>query len=130
MPTELSGIIDQTNGSGTEGRRQSARLPWPAAAVGRGGGPARPDPKRATVKLTLIPSTLPGSGPEHFQFLSCCLVNDTIALDAGSLGFYRPAHDQARIRHVLLTHTHIDHLASLPIFVENAFEGKPDPVTI
>jgi ribonuclease BN (tRNA processing enzyme) len=82
------------------------------------------------VKLTLIPSTLPGHGTEHFQYLSTCLVNDVLALDAGCLGFYHSAPDQARVRHVLLTHTHIDHLASLPIFVENAYEARPDCVTI
>jgi ribonuclease BN (tRNA processing enzyme) len=81
------------------------------------------------VKFTLIPSTIAG-GPEHFQYLSTCLVNDVLALDAGCAGFYHSPFDQARVRHVLLTHTHIDHLASLPIFVENAYEAKSDCVTI
>jgi ribonuclease BN (tRNA processing enzyme) len=82
------------------------------------------------VKVTLVPSTVAGSGPGHFQYLSAAVLNDAVAVDAGSLGFYQSAQRQARIRHVLLTHTHIDHLASLPIFVENAYEGRTDPVTI
>jgi ribonuclease BN (tRNA processing enzyme) len=82
------------------------------------------------VKLTLIPSSVAGSGPEHHQYLSSCLINDTLALDAGCIGFYQAPHDQARVRHVLLSHTHMDHLASLPIFVENAYEGKTDCVTV
>ena len=69
-----------------------------------------------------------GGGDE--QFLSSTLVNDTIALDAGCIGFYRSAPEQARIRHVFLSHTHMDHLASLPIFRENAFEGKRDCLTV
>jgi ribonuclease BN (tRNA processing enzyme) len=80
------------------------------------------------MRLTLIPSTV-GGGQDH-QYLSSCLVNDTIAIDAGCLGFWGTPQDQARIRHVFLSHTHMDHLASLPIFVENAYEGKAECVTI
>ncbi len=80
------------------------------------------------MKLTLIPSSV-GGGPDH-QYLSSCLVNDTVALDAGCVGFWGSPQDQARVRHVLLSHTHMDHLASLPIFVENAYEGKSECVTV
>jgi len=38
------------------------------------------------VKITLLPSTVAGSEP--FQFLSSCLINDAVALDAGCVGFY------------------------------------------
>jgi len=31
---------------------------------------------------------------------------------------------------VLVSHTHLDHLASLPIFVENAYEGKSEGVVV
>src|SRR5262245_59686955 len=72
------------------------------------------------MKVFLIPSTAGEVGP--FQYLSSYLVNDTVAIDAGSLGFYRSAHDQARVRHVFLTHAHIDHTASLAIFLENVFQ--------
>ncbi len=80
------------------------------------------------MKLTLIPSSV-GGGPDH-QYLSSCLLNDSVALDAGCLGFWGSPQDQARVRHVLLSHTHMDHLASLPIFVENAYEGKAECVTV
>jgi ribonuclease BN (tRNA processing enzyme) len=80
------------------------------------------------MRITLIPSTV-GGGQDH-QYLSSCLINDTVALDAGSLGFWGAPQDQARVRHVILSHTHMDHLASLPIFVENAYEGKADCVTV
>jgi cAMP phosphodiesterase len=64
------------------------------------------------------------------QFLTSFLVNDTLAIDAGSLGFFGHPTEQARIKHLLITHSHIDHIASVPIFVENAYEGKKDCVTI
>jgi ribonuclease BN (tRNA processing enzyme) len=71
-----------------------------------------------------------GGGLEHYQFTSSTVINDTITIDAGCIGFCQSAQAQARIKHILLTHTHIDHVASLPIFVENAYEGKADCVTI
>jgi cAMP phosphodiesterase len=82
------------------------------------------------VKILLIPSSVSEIGHDIHQYLSSYLINDTIAVDAGSLGFFKSAQDQARIKHVLITHTHIDHIASLPSFVENAYEGTPDCVTV
>jgi ribonuclease BN (tRNA processing enzyme) len=81
------------------------------------------------VKFTLIPSSV-ADGDKPQQFLTSVLLNDSVALDAGCIGFYRTAQEQARIRHLLLSHTHMDHLASLPIFVENAYEGRGEGVTI
>jgi ribonuclease BN (tRNA processing enzyme) len=69
-------------------------------------------------------------GEEQLAYLTSYLINDTLAIDAGGLGFFRDPFVQARVRHVLISHTHMDHIASLPIFVENAYEGKPDCVTI
>jgi ribonuclease BN (tRNA processing enzyme) len=82
------------------------------------------------VKFILVPATTVGGGPEHYQFSSSALINDTVAIDAGCLGFFRSAQEQAQVKHIFISHTHIDHVASLPIFVENAYEGKPDCVTI
>jgi ribonuclease BN (tRNA processing enzyme) len=82
------------------------------------------------VFVTLIPSSATGTVPDHFQFLSSTVINGTLAIDAGSIGFYLSAEEQSRIRQIILTHSHIDHVASLPIFVENAFEGRPDCVKV
>jgi ribonuclease BN (tRNA processing enzyme) len=81
------------------------------------------------VKVTLIPSAVSES-EKNYQFLSSYLIDETVAIDAGSLGLYRSPGDQARVRNVFLTHTHIDHLASLPIFLENVFEAGSPGVTI
>ncbi len=82
------------------------------------------------VKVTLIPSAMSPDGVDQNQYSICYLINDTLAVDAGGLGFYGTPQDQAKIKDVLISHTHADHVASLPIFVENAFEGGPVPVTI
>jgi cAMP phosphodiesterase len=58
------------------------------------------------------------------------LVNESIAIDAGAIGLFSSPKEQEKIRHVLLTHSHIDHLATLPIFIENVFTGRPDPVIV
>ena len=83
------------------------------------------------MKVTLLPSCHPpGGGVAPDQYLTSWLIDEAVAIDAGSLGFWADPVAQARVRHVLITHTHADHIASLPIFVENAYEGGTDCVTV
>ncbi|WP_435009818.1 MBL fold metallo-hydrolase [Tundrisphaera lichenicola] len=82
------------------------------------------------MKITLIPSSMSSDGVEQNQYLISYLINDCFAIDAGGLGFYGSPEQQSRVKHVLISHTHADHVASLPIFVENAFDTNPDCVTI
>ena len=63
---------------------------------------------------------------DRLQYVSSYLVNGTVAIDAGCLGFYSTPQDQEAIRHVFLTHSHSDHTASLPIFIENAWTPADD----
>jgi ribonuclease BN (tRNA processing enzyme) len=60
------------------------------------------------------------------QYASSYLINDTIAIDAGSLGFWGMPEQQAQVHHIFLTHSHADHIASLPVFIENVY-GLIDP---
>src|SRR5215831_4532123 len=55
------------------------------------------------------------------QYVTSYLINDTVAIDAGCLGLSGSPQEQEAIKHVFLTHSHADHTASLPIFVENAW---------
>jgi ribonuclease BN (tRNA processing enzyme) len=55
------------------------------------------------------------------QFVSSYLVNGTVAVDAGCLGFHGTPQEQEAVRHVFITHCHADHIGSLPIFIENAW---------
>lgn len=82
------------------------------------------------MKVTLVPSSVSSNSVDQDQFLISYLINDTLAIDAGCIGFYGSPAEQAQIKDVFISHTHADHVASLPIFVENAFESRPDPVTI
>jgi len=79
------------------------------------------------MRVELLPSSLP---PGDLQFLVSFLVNDTVAIDAGPLGLLSDLERQRRVRHVFLTHEHIDHVATLPIFLENVYERGPECVEI
>jgi ribonuclease BN (tRNA processing enzyme) len=82
------------------------------------------------VKITLIPSGLFAHGASNSQYATSYVINNTVAIDAGSIGFYEQPRDQAAIRHVFLSHTHMDHLASLPTLLENIADLSETPVTL
>lgn len=60
------------------------------------------------------------SNPKE-QYLTSFLVNDTIAIDAGSLPLALSRDRQLAIRHVFITHSHLDHMAGLPLMLDNIF---------
>jgi ribonuclease BN (tRNA processing enzyme) len=82
------------------------------------------------VQVLLVPSSANPRRRDQDQFLSTTLINGTVAIDAGCLGLWGTPDDQARVRHVFLTHSHMDHLASLPVFLNQAYDGTGDCVTI
>jgi len=80
------------------------------------------------MRVVQLPSCAGSDAP--FQYLASFVINDAVALDAGSLGFWGDVGQQARVRHVLLTHAHLDHLASLPMLLENVFTEGANPVNV
>ena len=64
------------------------------------------------------------------QYVSSYVVNGSVAVDAGCLGLSGSPQEQEAIHHVLLTHAHADHTASLPLFIENVWTGCADCPTI
>jgi cAMP phosphodiesterase len=79
------------------------------------------------MRIELLPSSIPSSDS---QFLVSFIVNDTVAIDAGAIGFLADLERQRAIRHVFITHEHLDHIASLAIFLENVYEPGPDCVEL
>jgi len=79
------------------------------------------------MKVELLPSSVPAS---EAQFLVSFLVNDALAIDAGSVGLLADLGRQERVRHVVLTHEHVDHIASLPILLENVYQPGSDCVEL
>ncbi|MEP3479077.1 MAG: 3',5'-cyclic-nucleotide phosphodiesterase [Fuerstiella sp.] len=72
------------------------------------------------LKVELIPSTVSEAAAR--QFCIAALVNDSVAIDAGSLGMLWPMQRQEAVRHVFLSHSHMDHIASLPLFLDNVYK--------
>lgn len=58
------------------------------------------------------------------------LINDSIALDAGSLCQVLPIERQLEVHDVVLTHSHVDHIASLPFFIENTYADADRAIEI
>lgn len=62
--------------------------------------------------------------------MTCLLINDTIALDAGSLTQALSLERQRRVHSILITHSHVDHTSALPFFVENTRSKGPESIAI
>jgi ribonuclease BN (tRNA processing enzyme) len=58
------------------------------------------------------------------------LINEELALDAGSITQALPLDAQRRIRRIVLTHSHLDHTASIPFLVENTFGEQREALEI
>ena len=69
-----------------------------------------------------------GSTPRHRQ--TSFLIDGTVALDAGALTSALELEEQARVRAILVTHSHMDHVNSLPFLVENVFGKVDGPIEV
>jgi cAMP phosphodiesterase len=82
------------------------------------------------VKVQLLPSTFDGDGASSRQHLTCFVIDDSVAIDAGSLAMAVSPLQQSRIRNIVLTHAHLDHIAGLPLFIDDLFSTLTEPITI
>ncbi len=78
------------------------------------------------MKLRIVPSTTDG----RVQLLTTYLVNDTLAIDAGAIAIGLSHQEQLRIRSIVVTHAHLDHIFSLPLYLTNLFDEIHEPVEI
>jgi len=58
------------------------------------------------------------------------LVDDMVAIDAGAITRSLSIEEQRGLRHVVITHTHMDHTSTLPFLIENSFGSSEEPVSI
>ena len=92
------------------------------------------------MRLRLLPSSFPGSSHEvsaprvAAQPLTSFVVEGQgagpLAVDAGSLGLVGEPAEMGRIAGLVLTHAHIDHVASLPMWVEALLSLDRAPVRV
>jgi cAMP phosphodiesterase len=83
------------------------------------------------VKIQLLPSTFDDAGnasPE--QRLTCYVIDDRVAVDAGSLALSVSETQRQTVRDIIVTHPHMDHIATLPIFIDDLFGELTEPIRI
>lgn len=68
--------------------------------------------------------------PGPLQFSLSALIDDTVAIDTGGLPYLPSISAQQRIAHVCLTHSHIDHVGGLPLFLDNVYHPDTPSPTI
>ena len=83
------------------------------------------------VKIQLLPSTFDEKGrATQEQRLTCYLIDDCVAIDAGSIAIALSNGQRDHVRDIIITHPHMDHIASLPIFIDDLFGFLKSPVRI
>jgi Metal-dependent hydrolases of the beta-lactamase superfamily III len=83
------------------------------------------------LKIQLLPSSFDSEGcATSEQRLTCFLIDDRVTVDAGSIAIALNDAQRRTVRDVIVTHTHMDHIASLPIFVDDLFAELEEPVCI
>lgn len=81
------------------------------------------------MQLRLLPSTIgPDGRASAEQHLTTLLIDDRVAVDAGSLALSGAAYHA--VRDIIITHPHLDHTATLPIFIDDLFGELREPVRV
>jgi cAMP phosphodiesterase len=81
-----------------------------------------------SLRITLLPTSY--GSDSQLQPLTAFLVNDRVAVDAGSLGLSVAPERRADVADVIITHPHIDHTCGLAIHVASAFPTLERPVRV
>jgi cAMP phosphodiesterase len=83
------------------------------------------------VRIQLLPSTFDSEGHATLeQRLTCFLIDECVAVDAGSIALALNAKQRESVRDIIVTHPHMDHIASLPIFIDDLFPTLKGAVRI
>lgn len=79
----------------------------------------------------MLYTTFDSDGVANAKQHTCCLViDDSVAIDAGNLAMAVNEVQRRKIRNVVLTHAHLDHIAGLPIFVDDLFASLEEPILV
>src|ERR1044071_238591 len=83
------------------------------------------------MRLQLLPDTIDADGrASRRQHLMSIVIDDRVAIDAGSLALSCSDLQRRQIRDVILTHPHLDHVAGLPLFIDDLFATLTEPVRV
>ena len=83
------------------------------------------------MRIQLLPSTFDAQGVATLeQRLTCFLIDDCVAIDAGSIALALPNDQRSKVKDIIITHPHMDHIASLPIFIDDLYPSLQEPMRI
>ncbi|HMS41885.1 MAG TPA: 3',5'-cyclic-nucleotide phosphodiesterase [Pyrinomonadaceae bacterium] len=83
------------------------------------------------MKFQLLPSSFEENGQASpRQHLACFVIDDLVAIDAGSLAMSTTSNQKKQIRDVILTHAHLDHIAGLPLYIDDLFATIRRPIQV
>lgn len=83
------------------------------------------------MKLKLLPSTFESDGsPSKRQHLTTLVIDDSVAFDAGCLAMACSEKQRSSIRDIVISHAHLDHVAGLPLFIDDLFSSLTAPIRI
>ena len=83
------------------------------------------------MRIQLLPSTFDGQGVATLeQRLTCFLIDDCVAVDGGSIAIALTNEQRSTVRDIIVTHPHLDHIASLPIFIDDLYPTLKEPLRV
>lgn len=78
------------------------------------------------MRIRIVPSTSDG----RHQLLTSYLINDRVSIDAGALAIGLSIEEQKQLRAIIITHAHLDHTISLPLFITDLFDELREPIAL
>ena len=83
------------------------------------------------MKIQLLPSTFDAQGKATLeQRLTCFLIDDCVTVDAGSIAIALTADQRTKVHDIIVTHPHMDHIVSLPIFIDDLYPTLQQPMRV
>ena len=83
------------------------------------------------MRIQLLPSTFDAQGVANLeQRLTCFLIDDCVAVDAGSIAIALTNEQRSKVKDIIITHPHMDHVASLPIFIDDLYPSLQQPMRV
>jgi cAMP phosphodiesterase len=64
------------------------------------------------------------------QRLTCYLIDDCVAVDAGSIAIALTNEQRTKVKDIIVTHPHLDHIASLPIYIDDLYPTLKEPIRV